>query len=376
MVKFDDKSNPEYQKLENLIVKMITNSLTSQRLATSPDTEFPDPSARSTFSYPSQSSSSSPDRGNNATGQRNSTVNGPTYITYIQGFGGSDQSQLAFTSPGMPSRQKTVPIYQSRPSAAPNPHTISDSAVPNPGPPSIPRRRDTHAQTSRTNADDDPLNRLNMFDTVFITDDTGSMVLPVVKDTDGRSRWDVTQEALVYIADIAARHDDNGIDIKFLKATDSNQADITSGSVVQGIVESIDLWDGTHGGGTEFRLPLKEVIDEQLQKYREYLQQRDLYRKHKTAVSPKQPKFLNLIVITDGQADDEQEVEEYIVETARELDEMKAPTAYIGIQFLQIGDDPKATEFLEYLDDGLKNQTPRIRDVSLLLFFAFLSLRP
>jgi hypothetical protein len=78
------------------------------------------------------------------------------------------------------------------------------------------------------------------------------------------------------------------------------------------------------------------------------------------------PKPLNLIVLTDGEADDEQEVEEYLVETARTLDELGAPKSHIGIQFVQVGDDVEAAEYLRRLDDDLKNlhQNRGIRHVS------------
>lgn len=41
---------------------------------------------------------------------------------------------------------------------------------------------------------------------------------------------------------------------------------------------------------------------------------------------------------------------------ARELDRVYAPVSQIGIQFVQIGNDEGATEFLEALDNGLKAQ--------------------
>lgn len=376
MVKFDDKNDSDYKRLENLIIKMILNRFTSQPLVTTRDGETPHGGARPTPNGPAQSSPSSPDRRNNETAPLNSTAHaGITQNFYFTEHDRrfseyQDQSSSSFTSPGMRSRQQTVPTFQSRPSAVPNHQApLSDPLVPIvelPSGSNARRNQEAHAQTARMNADDDPLNRLNLFETVFIVDDTGSMILPVVTDTVGPDRWDVTKEALCHIAEIAAKHDSNGIDVAFLKDLDSNKPNITSGKVVREIVDSIDLYDGTHGGGTEFLGPLVDFIDPQLQKYRDHLKDLARFRSGTMSARPKPPKFLNLIVITDGQATDGQEVEDYIVETARELDKMEAPTAYIGIQFLQIGDDAPATKFLNDLDNELVNQDPPIRDVSFM----------
>ena len=385
MVKFDDNNNPDYKKLESLIVKMILG-FTSEPLVTTPDREALHRGARSTPSHQAQSPPSSPDRGHNETTQLNSTAH--TGITQHQHFyfgeldrryseyrdidrhQHQDQPVSSFASFGKPSRQQTVPSFPTRPPPVPSQQTtLSDPSVPvteSPGASNARQSREKHAQTAHGNTDDDPLNRLNLFETVFIVDDTGSMILPVVKDTLGPDRWDVTKASLCHIAEIAAKHDSNGIDVVFLKDIDNNEPNITSGDEVRKIVESIDLYDGTHGGGTEFLGPLEEVIDPQLQRYRNYQKELTQFRDGKSAARPKLPKFLNLIVITDGQADDEQEVEEYIIKTARELDKMEAPTAYIGIQFVQIGDDKRATQFLKDLDDELVNQNPPIRDVSFL----------
>ena len=45
-----------------------------------------------------------------------------------------------------------------------------------------------------------------------------------------------------------------------------------------------------------------------------------------------------------------------IVRAARALDERHAKSSQVGIQFVQVGGDPKAKEFLESLDDNLKRE--------------------
>ncbi len=184
----------------------------------------------------------------------------------------------------------------------------------------------------------------------------------------GRKRWDVTVEALGHIAEIAARYDEDGIDIRFLKEQQLDEDRIKSSNRVRELLGKINL--NTHSGGTEFRYQLEDALDPHLDKYEEYLKQMvDYKQKRQQGLGirpPKKLKFLNLIVITDGEAHDEQEVEEYIVSVAKRLDEWGAPHAYVGIQFVQVGDDHRATKFLQRLDDELKNREPEIRDVSTL----------
>ncbi len=232
-----------------------------------------------------------------------------------------------------------------------------------------PRRSQTDFPRIPAPDDHDPLNRLKMFDTKFIVDDTGSMNLPIEQSKPyGRKRWDVTVEALGHIAEIAARYDEDGIDIRFLIEQKLDEDRIKSGNRVRELLGKIDL--DAHSGGTKFRDQLEDALDPHLDKYEEYLKQMDDYKQKRQQGlgirAPKRPKFLSLIVITDGEADDEQKVEEYIVSVAKRLDDWAAPAAYVGIQFVQVGDDYRATIFLQRLDNELKNCEPEIRDVSTL----------
>lgn len=43
-----------------------------------------------------------------------------------------------------------------------------------------------------------------------------------------------------------------------------------------------------------------------------------------------------------------------IIEFAQRLDDVRAPPFQLGVQFIQIGNDPEAREFLQDLDDNLK----------------------
>jgi len=204
--------------------------------------------------------------------------------------------------------------------------------------------------------------QLALFDTVFVIDDTGSMQLPADSSeshtAETKSRWDILTRSLQYIANIAAEYDPDGVDIHFLVSDHLNETNIASGQEVLNLLSQVNLDEG--GGGTYFEPVLASILGPYVANYEEYFQQ--IRKKLKVA----RPKPLNVIVLTDGQDDEEDATEDTLVHIAGQLDKMNAPKSQVGIQFLQVGDDPEATEYLDRLDNDLKTKH-NIRDVSYLL---------
>lgn len=188
--------------------------------------------------------------------------------------------------------------------------------------------------------DSDPYGFLANFDTVFLIDDSGSMT--------GRN-WTEAREALASITDICTRYDRDGIDIYFLNHRsehkgDKSQADggyynIDSSARVFQIFNSIAP-RGLTPTGQRLRSIMKP--------YLEQLKQADDVE----SVKP-----VNVIVITDGAPTDEPEQD--IVQAARRLDKLEAPSSQLGIQFFQVGGESGAAEALKYLDDELGRQGVR-----------------
>ncbi|KAL2047637.1 hypothetical protein N7G274_000679 [Stereocaulon virgatum] len=406
MVKFDDKSNNDYKSLENHIIKMI-NSVGQQRPTAAGESSN---GGQAAFSG---SPGSSPEH-RNVSADYWQTLSSPRPLQTIHYNNYFGDNPLQHESEGIrvnwhqagtssvdhntytyqdlygaqmdaqkrpPTRQKTFPHGPSG-SYQPTSQQIGQLGAELDGisisngwrEPNI-VRRSTVPNGITVNDDDDPFNRLIMFDTVFIVDDTGSMIKAARdREPEGQDRWAATAEALQHITQLAASKDPDGIDIRFLKSGNLNEDNITSVDTVMEILGLIDMYDGSHGGGTVFKEHLEDEISPRLELYRDYLEQECSYKENlrrlakdrqarARLVRPKPPTKLNLIVITDGQADDRQEVEDYIVETALELDKLKAPTAQIGIQFVQIGEDASAREYLKRLDDDLKRRDPPIRDI-------------
>jgi hypothetical protein len=54
--------------------------------------------------------------------------------------------------------------------------------------------------------------------------------------------------------------------------------------------------------------------------------------------------------------------ERHLVEFSRDLEKKNVPSSQVGVQFVQIGDDPTATRTLRYLDEDLPRKY-RVRDI-------------
>ncbi|KAL6309778.1 hypothetical protein BKA93DRAFT_723170 [Sparassis latifolia] len=185
------------------------------------------------------------------------------------------------------------------------------------------------------------LDTLRRFDTVIIVDDSGSMEGP---------RWQEARDALAALADIASRYDADGVDVCFLNSKRVG-TNMKNSDLVRRLFNSVRPQGIT---------PIGDRL-EQLMLF--YLDDLDQARARsdagdKKALTRKKP--INYIVITDGAPTDDPEA--VIVAAARRLDKGNYPLNQVGIQFVQIGNSPDATAFLQELDDGL-SETYHIRDM-------------
>lgn len=180
--------------------------------------------------------------------------------------------------------------------------------------------------------------RLKLYDTVFIVDDSDSMAGP---------RWSTTSDVLAKIAPIAVSYDRDGVDVRFFNADpkDEERLNLASADQVMALFKKV-----TPEGPTPTADVLEDELNQYMAKFRE----------------TRNGKRLNLIVLTDGQPDDVNAVEQVIVKYANELKELKAHSLHVGVQFVQIGGDEGATKFLKGLDDGLVEKWNLDRDVSFL----------
>ncbi|GJJ07362.1 hypothetical protein Clacol_001564 [Clathrus columnatus] len=191
-------------------------------------------------------------------------------------------------------------------------------------------RRTTRNNSLSLSPREDQLQLLNKFDTVIIVDDSSSMEGPL---------WFEAKDALAGIAALAARYDTNGIDLYFLNSP-------TVGTNLKSAAEVERIFDAVRPDGiTPTGERLEELLLDYLCRYEDSM--------------PK-PKPVNFVILTDGAPSDDPE--SVIVTAAKRLDALNASLTQIGIQFVQIGADPEATEALQQMDNDLSTKY-NIRDM-------------
>ena len=184
------------------------------------------------------------------------------------------------------------------------------------------------------------LSGLRRFDTVFLIDDSDSMA--------GR-KWALVRAILQRATTIAARYDDDGIDIQFLNDENHNRSHITSSTLVMQTLASI-----TPNGST----PLGAQLQKHLRAYLIYFDEQERKR-------PNSARQRNIIVLTDGVPDERQSmIKRTIVKAAKKLDKNDAVDEQLGIQFCVIGNEPGVAEFYSSLDNDLEQGEDLERDVS------------
>ena len=238
-------------------------------------------------------------------------------------------SSSSFERPSPKSASTRSPA-NNNPAPAP---TAAPAGIPAEAPPAYtPNPTDPAALPSYTPpaaggpATDDPYAFLATFDTVFLIDDSGSMA--------GRS-WRETAAALAAIAPLCVARDADGIDLHFLNRADAPHfAGLTTARQVRRVFETVAPRGIT---------PTGTRLNALLQPY--------LRRLQRAPGGAEAVKPLNVIVVTDGAPSDD--VESVVIRVAKTLERLDAPAWQVGVQFVQVGNEPGAREALRELDDGL-----------------------
>ncbi|KAG6360211.1 hypothetical protein INS49_011267 [Diaporthe citri] len=194
---------------------------------------------------------------------------------------------------------------------------------------------------------------LSSFDTIFLVDDSGSMV--------GRS-WREVQSALSSITPICTAHDADGVDIYFLNHRSPYPASQSQGKASGGYanvkdVSAVDrIFTSVRPGGmTPTGTRLNHILKAYLRHY-EAAVERAGGDPDATDVKP-----INVIMITDGVPSDDPE--SVLLSVAQKLDRLEAPPHQIGVQFFQVGNEPGAADALRTLDDDLAEMGGGVRDM-------------
>ncbi|KAJ7799569.1 hypothetical protein B0H14DRAFT_2902716 [Mycena olivaceomarginata] len=194
------------------------------------------------------------------------------------------------------------------------------------------------------------LQQLTRYDTVILVDDSGSMTTAVRKN---KTRWNEAGEALATLAETAQLYDKDGIDIYFLN-NKTEAHNIKSSSEVQALFDTVKPAGAT---------PTGERLDQILKPHLLILEDAQI-KPDGTPIDTNSGqiiKAINFIVITDGASTDDPKYT--IIDAATRLKDLRnLSLTQIGIQFVQIGNDPGATRALQELDDDLAKDK-NIRDI-------------
>lgn len=174
------------------------------------------------------------------------------------------------------------------------------------------------------------INLLSEADTIIIIDDSESM---------GKyGYWALVERVLRYIGPVVTTYDPDGLSIWMLNGRGPSTPNLADGIAGQGwnnirrTQEIRDIFDKSTPMGTT---PIYDRLEHIVTPYMARL-----------AKGPTRPRPINILVITDGCADDPEGVEELAEEICEMLDDNSAPTNQFGIQFIQIGDMEVATRHI------------------------------
>ena len=171
--------------------------------------------------------------------------------------------------------------------------------------------------------------------TVILLDDSASMAAPG-HTTWGygdygfnKSRWEQARDLLAGIAPLVSSYSQYGIDIHFLNRTNPLLGLRTTNDVMKAF-EVL-----RPSGGTPTGHRINEILDGYM-----------CVLRYNRSIMP-----LNLVVITDGEAQDESTLHWAIEEHVTKIVHRGFKTHQFGIEFLQVGDDEEATRHLLKLEE-------------------------
>ena len=212
-------------------------------------------------------------------------------------------------------------------------HTSKSSAQP------VPSQPDPSMRLRRK---EDVYATLQQYDTLFLVDDSASMM---DDDSVTGNKWEITKKVMAEIVGIIVQHNSDGVEVQFLNSylEPPKGKNLRSAEDVMTLCKDLKIYGPS---------PIADKLDEVLNEY--------CYKFE----TNRRIKGLNLIVLTDKKPSGNQDVEAVVVKFARKLEGKSVPLLKVGIQFVQIGNDPEAAAYFKPLDDTLKARHKLDRDVS------------
>ena len=165
-------------------------------------------------------------------------------------------------------------------------------------------------------------------DYTLILDKSGSM--SVADQSGGLTRWAAAQESTLALARKCEQFDPDGITVYTFSTRFKRYDNVTTSKVEQIFLENDPV------GLTDLAGVLQDAIQQFFQ------------RKVKGELAGKAGE--TILVITDGEPNDQRAVIQVILNATQKLDSDEE----LAISFIQVGNDPSAKKFLTALDDQLQ----------------------
>lgn len=164
-------------------------------------------------------------------------------------------------------------------------------------------------------------------DYTLIIDKSGSM--SIADQPGGMTRWDAAQESTMALARKCEQLDPDGITVYTFSSRFKRYDNVTAAKVQQVFLENDPVG----------RTDLASVLQDATQNFLARKMSQDWDKEGEI-----------ILVITDGEPDDQRAVIEVILKTTQQMERDEE----LGISFIQVGNDPGARQFLKALDDQLQ----------------------
>lgn len=166
-------------------------------------------------------------------------------------------------------------------------------------------------------------------DYTLIIDKSGS--LATTDNGDGKTRWEIAQESTLELAKKCDEIDPDGLTVYLFSGRFRRYDNVTADKITE-------IYQNNEPMG---KSDLKSVLQDALDNYFD-----------RKAKGEAKANGETMLVITDGIPDEPKEIIRIIIDASQKIDRDEE----LGISFIQIGKDKKATEYFKTLDDELTNE--------------------
>lgn len=168
---------------------------------------------------------------------------------------------------------------------------------------------------------------VNNRDYTLIIDKSGSLATD--DEGNGKTRWEIAQESTIALAQKCDEIDSDGITVYLFSGRFRRYDNVTAGKIVQIYQENEPM------GKSDLKSVLQDALDNYFQR---------------KASGESKANGETMLVITDGIPDEPKEIIRVIIEASQKIDRDEE----LGISFIQVGKDKKATKYFKALDDQLQ----------------------